>query len=803
MPRLCLALTALFAAGAVTAQDPDSPIRHPLPPQTPVFGQDDVAQLPAGGQALGQKMPSLRTPIHSMAADLGIAYGTWAAGDTYKVSFHDGMTFVPYLGSGYPHNQPLSWRTSSARIGAVELVETSRATPSCSDFRCEYDLGSIVEVYDVRADGLEQSFVLTHNPAAAGDLVIRGAITSALRTQDAAPAHQKLTFIDADGHAIVEYGVAQAFDAAGNRIDVLTGVRGSEITLTVPGAWLAKAAFPVTVDPVLTRVQVASWGTSGTGQPETVDIGRDDNATSMNILVAYTRSASATDDDLWGRLVNEDYSGTTQVFTDITTSWSTDWARCAYVGGSNKWVMVFRRHFPQTTVLSQIRCHVHASGDTTLSTAYGSMAPPSQQNDWRPDVGGVDAFAVGNNALVVFQREDNAPTTGNFSNTGTSSVYGSLLDTTTTNGTFGSAFVIDSGSNFDCERPSVNQVAEGGSSFSWIVADQRYDNGITNDDWDVLCRRVDNTGSVTTSIWFSPLATTSPATHQLGPVVEGQNGRYAVIFATADTTVINFKTGLITGYALYTERFDWANGAATYSASKPPVFLRSNTTRIWEATGIAADTNDDSHWAIGFRAVSPGSPTAYFGKIGYHGSPTEGPVGTVLYSTSGHTTTEVACTFNNDSNIFHYAYGVDDGTATQPIYGQTLEYNTVTGASTSGSSCSSETLSWIGNQQVGAEFNRLQYSGAPATAVHVPLLSLASIDVPVIHPAVSAGCRLLISTGSGYLGQLPLTIGASGSYTIPLPETLSSFTFYIQDWYLNPSTNLFQSSVRLTIPVVK
>ena len=45
----------------------------------------------------------------------------WAAGADYKVSFHDGATFVPYLGREYPHNQPWSWRTASAPPSSLTL----------------------------------------------------------------------------------------------------------------------------------------------------------------------------------------------------------------------------------------------------------------------------------------------------------------------------------------------------------------------------------------------------------------------------------------------------------------------------------------------------------------------------------------------------------------------------------------------------------------------------------------------------------------------------------------------------------
>lgn len=801
-PYLLLSLGILAAAGTATAQDPDSPSNQ-IHPQTPaVFGQEDVALLPPGGASTGLRLQGLRTAIHTMAADLGNAYGTWAAGDDYKVSFHDGMTFVPYLGQDYPQNQPFSWQTRSAKVGNVELVETTSPTVDHGDYRYEYRFGGITEAYDVRSDGLEQSFVLDRRPQASGDLVIRGAVNSLLKSRNTTAAHQALTFADADGHDLVTYGEAFAIDANGDRIDVLTGHADGVITLTVPGSWLAKASFPVVVDPLIGRVTTATWGTAGTGQPSGVDIGRDDVALTSNMMVTYTRWASASDGDMWARLYNEDYTNNTMAFSDITASWSTESPRCAFVGGTSKWAVTFCRYFASQG-LRQVRAHVHASGDTTASTVYASLVPPSQSNDWRPDVGGVDAFAVGNSALMVFQREDNTPTTGSFSNVTTSEIHGVLIDTSTANGTFGTTFLVYSGTTSDCERPSVNQVAEGGSAFSWVTVCQVYNNSISNDDWDLIGRRVDNTGAVATGSFISNLAVGTPTLHQLGPVVEGQGGRYAVVFTTADTAVINFKTGLITGYDLYTERFDWANTASSPTV-KPAVHMRGNTTRIWESTGCAYDTNDDSHWAIGFRAVSPGTPTAYYGVVGYNGRATQGPVGTILYSVSTDTPTEVACTYNNDTGNFHFAYGVDDGTATQPIFGDTLTYNAPTPYSNSGTSCSTESIYWSGNQQIGAEFNRLYISGAPANAVHIPLMSLGSVDALLLNPSVQVGCRILINPSAGpYLGQLPLSIGSSASYQIALPETLPNTTVYLQDWFLDPATLLFRSSVRLTVNFVK
>ncbi|MCA8974857.1 MAG: hypothetical protein KDC98_09045, partial [Planctomycetes bacterium] len=170
-----------------------------------------VAQGDQTRAANGLVLP--RVPVHSAASDLGTAYGTWAAGDCYKVSFHDGMTFVPYLGADYPHNQPWSWQTTSVTVGGVELLDRG-AAPSTrhTDFRYEYRFGAVTEAYDVLGAGLEQSFVVHARPAA-GDLVVRGMVRTGCSTRDRGPVHAALRFRDERGDAVIDYGAAFAIDA--------------------------------------------------------------------------------------------------------------------------------------------------------------------------------------------------------------------------------------------------------------------------------------------------------------------------------------------------------------------------------------------------------------------------------------------------------------------------------------------------------------------------------------------------------------------------------------------------------------
>lgn len=793
--------SVVLASSVLTAQAPDDkPIGKPFTPPTTPFTE----QLPVAVPNSGVSLPSLVTPIHTAPADMGHEYGIWAAGDSYKVSFGGGMTFVPYLGAGYPQTQSLAWKTTSAKLGEIELIANTTAKPVQSPLRYEYQFGPVTEAYDVRADGLEQTFVLHQRPTA-GPLVIRGVITSQMQAQNVGDAQQELVFRDHQGNALVTYGRAEAFDANGSRVPVTTSQVDGEITLTVPAVWMAQAVLPITVDPLLTRVQTAVWstGTIADGEVRDVDIGRDDEATVDNVMVAYVRDASAVDSDTWARLCDDDFSGSSVVFSDITSTWSTTEVSCAFVGGANRWAVLLRRYFPNNpTRVSQLRCHVHDSGDATLLTNYGSLVPPTGFNDWRMDVGGSESFTSGSNAMVVFQREDNsAATPSNFFNTQLSDIHGSLLDVTTANGTFGATFAIKPSSVHDNERPSVNQVAEGGANYSWICVYQRFITGQNDEDWDLNGVRIDQSGVPASGTWVSDFAVSSPSQHQLGPIVEGQNGRYAVNFATVDVPSFNFKTTLITGKQIQVERFDWDDTSSSPSGDQAPVQIRNNSDRRWIASGLGFDTNDDSHWCLGFRAVSPGTPVVYYARIGYTGNKTEEDI---LYFTSGDTTTGVSCVYDNDNDTFLFTYGVDDGTSLHPVYGHELTYDQPVAVSTFGTSCSLANLSWQGTQQIGGEFGLARVTGAPSTALHIMLLATSTTNLPVVNPAIAPGCRLFVpAAGPGFLGSFPTAFGTTVIWPLSLPEFLGAQTLHFQDWYLDTSNLLLFSTERLSVPIIK
>ncbi|MCA8950374.1 MAG: hypothetical protein KDE27_12785 [Planctomycetes bacterium] len=775
-----------------------------------------VAALLAGASVLAGTpqqpdalLHGLRVPIHTAADDLGLPYGVWAAGADYKASFHGDVTFVPYLGGDYPENQPWSWRTTSVRVGERELLATA-VRPSepqrwHDGFRYEYRHAAFTEAYDVRAEGLEQTFVFDRLPvelraagplAAGDDLIIRGAVTSGLTTAETTLRHGALVFEDAFGRPITSYGAAFAVDAAGRRTPLATGYRDGAIELRVPASWLATAHFPIVVDPLLS-VSAISFVTS---PAENVDIARDDIATTDNVMVTLIRRSSASDGDVFAGLT-DDGLGTMQiVFSDITTTWSSDDAACAFVAGTQRWAIVLQRYFGSTSpTQSRLRGHAHDSGNLTLSTGVASLITSATRNEWRPAVGGV--AVSGNHALVAFQSEDNG--SGNFVNTSNSAVWGVRFDTSSGNGAFGAEFVIRTSTVQDHERPSVNKVAIGfPGPYGWVCMMQVYNPTIAGDDWDLIGKYVNSNGTVTAG-GFVPDIANANTHHQLGPIVEGSGERYAVLFTTENLSTTPFKTQLVSGRQVRIERFDWAPGASapTAAADQPDVILASAALNpVYEVACLGYDTVDESHFAAAWRTIAPASPTLRYARTGYDGGITEGPA--TLFDMPGQAPELPGCVFDDDHQTFLFAYGIDSGAALNALYGNVLVYASGPAPTIFAASCSGATIEWVGSQQIGSEFCGVQVTNNTGSIGHFLVASLGTSFLPVVDPAVMPGCTLLVqASGPAYLATLPFQFGTVATWNLSLPSVLGPLTLHFQDWLF--AGTQFTSSSRLTVPLLR
>lgn len=804
------ALLPCAAAQERPQSGPDRVGAHNPSITTVPTGRDETFPTAATVPTAAISGESVLIPIHTQDPDpVGGAYGIWAAGTKYKVSFHGDMTFVPYLGADYPHNQPFAWRTTAVRHGDEALLrngETCERQQGQLQYRYQY--GRFTEVYDVRAEGLEQSFVVPRPAAGGGDLVVEGRIDTGLRAGAKGAAHQALQFVDEQGQMILTYGEAYAIDAAGRKTGITTQLADDRITLTVPATWLADATWPVTIDPILTPV-LLDWGTGR----ESVDICRDDTANDR--MYVFIRAASTTDKDVYARIVEDDYSAGTYVFNDLNTTWSHQQIRVATADSPPKYCVVFDRDFTSSSQ-SAIRYHVHDSGDLTLSTTVAFLTWSSSIQDWRPAVGGTLLGSLGDKMLIVYQRD--AGTT--LVNTANSEVWGSVIDITGTSPVAGTPFRINplSSGDRDQERPAVNKQATPVTNTVWMCVWQEYWNANPTlpDDWDTAGRLVDATGAVSTGAWFTQHAA-NDTHHQLGPVVAGANGRYCVAYALGDKTIINFKTSAINGTSVNAERLNWPNFNGNATKFNETTLWGPHADRRWRVGGIAYDSNSDSHWALSSLSdtVYSGTGNVYLDRVGYNGAGLESA--TLFAAPVNFNGDPGGVVFDDDSIEMATAWIQNDTTATpqstgvgpHDIFATSFTYPAPSSAPTmSGTSCSSVTVGWTptatsSGQQIGSEFTRVTFSGAPANSAHFMAVSLAPINVLLINPAVGNGCRLLVDNGANLLGFMPLTVGSSGSMALPLPEWLPTMTLYFQDWYLDPAQNLFFSTQRLSVPIRK
>ena len=223
----------------------------------------------------------------------------WAVGSNYKAAFDEhGVTFVPALGRDAPRTFPLRFELMDfGRDGGVSRRVVG-ADPTLDDHTMVYARTGVVERYDVRPEGVKQSFVFDTLPPGDGDLVVRGRIDTDLPVRRAENA---LEFV-VDGVGGVSVGEVLGIDARGRRAvgTMSFAEAGGEQTLELrlPADFVANAALPLVLDPMIGSVtEIASQG-----RYRDLDIAYD--ATHDVYLVVWQRWLANNDADILSRRVD-------------------------------------------------------------------------------------------------------------------------------------------------------------------------------------------------------------------------------------------------------------------------------------------------------------------------------------------------------------------------------------------------------------------------------------------------------------------------------------------------------------------
>lgn len=738
-----------------------------------------VAQTPPPAALHGPTVSPIRP---GPEAPDGRSSGLWAAGADYKVSFHDGMTFYPRTGSSLPH-QPVRWRTTSARAGELELLAPAHArslTPRHGDLRCEYDLGAVVERYDVRSDGLEQSFVVAQRPPA-GDLVITGELTTTLRLPPSPARHGALALSLPDGRELVGYGAATAIDATGRQTPVTTTTDGKHVVLRMAAEAVAAATFPLVVDPLFATHTLLALGSP----MQEVDVLHETltpPGQQANNWYAWTTEFAAGDHDLRLWRTSSDWTATiTEQYREIS-NWDSRHGRLALAPAADRVVLV---HSTDIGAHRYVVVHRHHVGDNFLVTSSIFVPQTSVSfSDWRPDVGG-RLGSGGSEVLITFQREAVAP----FANTDNSTIWATVFDASAPSLAAGFVvlpFVVLARPDADQERPTVNQAS---ATDNWLVAFQELNNQVANDDWDIPTVAVDASGAAAVTTLETEHAG-DPLLHKIDPELAGAFGRFVLTYTTRVFELPNPKPTNDVGSEVHAQRLNWDFATATGSLPFAAVTLLAIANNGLVNGGSAFDPTSRSHWCTGVRSL-PGSRYRVW-KLGYTGEVVEQAT-IQLPGTS--TPAAFATTFAASPRQFPIVFADNTSTAAGLLYGTMLRYVSLAPPALVGVSCGSGLWTGLGatadRQQIGAQAMPLRLAGAPDDTFALLALSLAQANVPGSLIGLD-GCTIVPDLAApNFLGLLvtPIVAGQA-TLTLDLPPTLSPFTLVAQwGYFVDPPTN--------------
>lgn len=226
--------------------------------------------------------------------------GLRGGGADYRVRLDTGgVRFEPALGSSAPCTQHLALTPLGVSAGdAIVLPRPDGCEPRLDADTASYEhRPGVTERFEVRPDGVALSWMFAERPAGRGDLVVRYAVDTSLPAP--APHGDGLAFRREDGGGVAIGGVT-GIDANGRTVRGTVQCSDGVLELALPGAFVASAAFPLVLDPVIGTVFSVSVGLSY--DDDEPDVAYDH--VTANWLVVWRRRFSATDFDIRGQRVS-------------------------------------------------------------------------------------------------------------------------------------------------------------------------------------------------------------------------------------------------------------------------------------------------------------------------------------------------------------------------------------------------------------------------------------------------------------------------------------------------------------------
>ncbi len=494
----------VFAAGAVRGQGtplPELGARAAAIPRVHLPSARTSDSIPGDGApvahgARGQLSP--RMSVLRQAVGIARAGGDLLGmGPDYEVTFdRRGVTYVPALGDKTPRNLPLRFEPRAFGRGAAtrRIEATEPAVEAGERHVVRYRRPDFVERYELRPDGVEQSFAFDALPPGRGDLIVRGRIATELplaRTGD----HGELRF-EIDGIGGVRIGEVVGIDARGRRAPgaLRFSAHDRTLDLVLPAAFVDGAALPLVLDPLIGT----TFGPPTGFDDEYPDIAWDE--TNLVYLAVWQRRFSSSSTGIRGQLIDSVGGLVGPVLGIRLSSFNGMFPRVANVNLRDAFVVVW------TENLDIVAASVLASSGA-ISNAVQVVAGTDLQLN--PDVSG-EATPADDEAIAVWVNA-------------TQSKIQTRQITVASNGALSPFGTVDiTTGNFNDTQPAIS--ASGGATGRHLITWSRLF-GTTRDIRAAVVDR--NLG-----VLFSLLGVASSPDDEEDPAVDGDGTNWVVAYTT-------------------------------------------------------------------------------------------------------------------------------------------------------------------------------------------------------------------------------------------------------------------------------
>ncbi len=370
--------------------------------------QPSLALLPAVLLALplAAQVPDVPDPGARRDADAGApwrhAHGvsvvegrTYGFGPGYTAEFDArGMTYTPAFGPSSPRAHHLAFELHEIRRGG-ELVHAATPTaPATDGHSVAFARGSIVERYEMREDGVHQTFLFPEPLPGAGELVVRGRVDTSFAGAFAADGGA-ITF-EEPGLGTVTYGAVLGIDAAGREAAGELRLDGTELELVLPASLVDGAAYPLLLDPLVGTTETLSSTGAVSSPAVAYDLSND------VYFVAWDHEPGGGLHELRGALVDAatgSMTGSSLIGVDNSLEYQ---ASIGNLNASDRFLLAY--HSDSGGVpFAEVRAYGISAATGFQSGGYTVIGTGNSAHS-RPDVGGV-RNSSNDKALVVWKED--------------------------------------------------------------------------------------------------------------------------------------------------------------------------------------------------------------------------------------------------------------------------------------------------------------------------------------------------------------------------------------------------------------